>query len=266
MKVAHPVMKMAVCAVVGATALAACSKSSHNNTRSTDHQGRLRLGARPDRVLRTPARSPSPSRQAPPRPGSSRSRRAPTARCTPPTRSSTRCGGRCTSSRTGRRSKRTRRMSMASDPTWSNGNKTVTVKLKNWKWSDGQPVTSKDAEFFIDMTRAAVKVSAGGLLAVHAEGRHPRPGREHVHAGRPHPGDQPEQVGEPDLVLARTTWPASRRCPRTPGPRPRRTARSLTRTTRRTPPRSTSSWPRSPSRSRPTRPTRCGRSSTARTS
>ncbi len=31
MKVAHPVMKMAVCAVVGATALAACSKSSNNN-------------------------------------------------------------------------------------------------------------------------------------------------------------------------------------------------------------------------------------------
>ncbi|HEX7996166.1 MAG TPA: hypothetical protein VF506_19780, partial [Streptosporangiaceae bacterium] len=32
MKVAHPVIKMAVCAVVGATALAACSKSSTNNT------------------------------------------------------------------------------------------------------------------------------------------------------------------------------------------------------------------------------------------
>ncbi len=31
MKVAHPVMKMAVFAVVGATALAACSKSSNNN-------------------------------------------------------------------------------------------------------------------------------------------------------------------------------------------------------------------------------------------
>src|SRR5215475_2757172 len=51
-------------------------------------------------------------------------------------------------------------MSLANDPVWSNGNKTVTVKLKNWKWSDGQPITSKDAEFFVDMTRAAVKVSA----------------------------------------------------------------------------------------------------------
>jgi len=50
-------------------------------------------------------------------------------------------------------------LSVANDPTWSNGNKTVTIKLKNWKWSDGQPVTSKDAEFFIDMTKAAVKIS-----------------------------------------------------------------------------------------------------------
>ncbi len=51
-------------------------------------------------------------------------------------------------------------MSLAGEPVWSNGNKTVTVRYKNWKWSDGQPVTSKDAEFFIDMTRAAVKASA----------------------------------------------------------------------------------------------------------
>lgn len=50
-------------------------------------------------------------------------------------------------------------LSMANDPVWSNGDKTVTLTLKNWKWSDGQPVTSKDAEFFVDLTRAAVKVS-----------------------------------------------------------------------------------------------------------
>jgi peptide/nickel transport system substrate-binding protein len=49
---------------------------------------------------------------------------------------------------------------MASDPVWSNSNKTVTLKLKSWAWSDGQPITSKDAEFWVDMTRAAVKVSA----------------------------------------------------------------------------------------------------------
>lgn len=50
-------------------------------------------------------------------------------------------------------------MSMANAPKWSNGDKTVTVTLKDWKWSDGQPITSKDAEFFIDLTAAAVKES-----------------------------------------------------------------------------------------------------------
>ncbi len=55
--------------------------------------------------------------------------------------------------------KETPSMSLASDPTWSNGNKTVTVKMKGWKWSDGQPITSKDAEFWIDEIAAAVKES-----------------------------------------------------------------------------------------------------------
>jgi peptide/nickel transport system substrate-binding protein len=50
-------------------------------------------------------------------------------------------------------------MSLANDPVWSNGDKTVTVTLKNWQWSDGQPITSTDAEFFVDMTKAAVKIS-----------------------------------------------------------------------------------------------------------
>jgi len=51
-------------------------------------------------------------------------------------------------------------MSLANDPVWSNSDKTVTVTMKNWNWSDGQPITSKDAEFFIDLTKAAVKISA----------------------------------------------------------------------------------------------------------
>ncbi len=50
-------------------------------------------------------------------------------------------------------------MSLASDPVWSNGDKTVTLTMKNWKWSDGQPITAADAEFFVDLTKAAVKVS-----------------------------------------------------------------------------------------------------------
>jgi peptide/nickel transport system substrate-binding protein len=51
-------------------------------------------------------------------------------------------------------------MSMAQEPAYSNGDKTVTVRLKpNYKWSDGQPLTSKDVLFFLDEVRAAVKES-----------------------------------------------------------------------------------------------------------
>jgi peptide/nickel transport system substrate-binding protein len=51
-------------------------------------------------------------------------------------------------------------MSLAQDPVWSNGDKTVTVKMKsNYVWSDGQPVTSKDVEFWIDELAAGVKES-----------------------------------------------------------------------------------------------------------
>jgi peptide/nickel transport system substrate-binding protein len=51
-------------------------------------------------------------------------------------------------------------MSLADPPVYSNGDKTVTIRLKtSYRWSDGQPVTSKDALFFIDMVRAAVRES-----------------------------------------------------------------------------------------------------------
>jgi peptide/nickel transport system substrate-binding protein len=50
-------------------------------------------------------------------------------------------------------------MSMANDPVYSNSDKTVTVTLKGWTWSDGQPVTSKDLLFWIDEARAAIKES-----------------------------------------------------------------------------------------------------------
>jgi peptide/nickel transport system substrate-binding protein len=51
-------------------------------------------------------------------------------------------------------------MSLAYPPVYSNGDKTVTVRIKaSYKWSDGQPVTSRDALFFLDLVRAAVKES-----------------------------------------------------------------------------------------------------------
>jgi peptide/nickel transport system substrate-binding protein len=50
--------------------------------------------------------------------------------------------------------------SLASPPVYSNGNTTVTVHIKtNYRWSDGQPLTAKDALFYFDMVRAAVQES-----------------------------------------------------------------------------------------------------------
>jgi peptide/nickel transport system substrate-binding protein len=52
-------------------------------------------------------------------------------------------------------------LSLADMPTYSNGDKTVTVHMKtNYKWNDGQPVTANDSLFYIDELRAAVKESA----------------------------------------------------------------------------------------------------------
>jgi peptide/nickel transport system substrate-binding protein len=45
-------------------------------------------------------------------------------------------------------------------PTFSDDNKVATITLKsNWKWSDGQPVTSHDVAFAIDIEKAAVEIS-----------------------------------------------------------------------------------------------------------
>jgi peptide/nickel transport system substrate-binding protein len=53
-----------------------------------------------------------------------------------------------------------KQLSLANDPVWSNGDKTVTIKLKsNYKWSDGQPVTSKDVAFWYYLTVAGLKES-----------------------------------------------------------------------------------------------------------
>ena len=51
-------------------------------------------------------------------------------------------------------------MSLADPPVYANGDTTVTVHMKtNYRWSDGQPVTAKDALFYLDMVRAAVQES-----------------------------------------------------------------------------------------------------------
>lgn len=44
-------------------------------------------------------------------------------------------------------------LSLAAAPTYSNGGTTVTIKLKGWKWSTGQPITSRDVEFWINLLK-----------------------------------------------------------------------------------------------------------------
>ncbi|MBV9796143.1 MAG: hypothetical protein JO016_19650 [Actinobacteria bacterium] len=44
--------------------------------------------------------------------------------------------------------------SLYSSLSYSNGNKTVTMTLKDWKWSDGQPITSRDFIFTYNLLKA----------------------------------------------------------------------------------------------------------------
>jgi peptide/nickel transport system substrate-binding protein len=49
-------------------------------------------------------------------------------------------------------------MSLAQPPVWSDNYKTLTITMNSaYKWSDGQPVTSTDVLFDIDLIRAAIK-------------------------------------------------------------------------------------------------------------
>jgi peptide/nickel transport system substrate-binding protein len=45
-------------------------------------------------------------------------------------------------------------LSLAYPPVWSDNNQTVTIHLKHYLWSDGQPVTSRDVEFFLNLVQA----------------------------------------------------------------------------------------------------------------
>jgi peptide/nickel transport system substrate-binding protein len=45
-------------------------------------------------------------------------------------------------------------LSIANLPTYSNGGKTVTVTLKPYQWSDGQPVTARDVQFWENLVAA----------------------------------------------------------------------------------------------------------------
>jgi peptide/nickel transport system substrate-binding protein len=45
--------------------------------------------------------------------------------------------------------------SIGEQPTYSNGGKTVTIKLKSWKWTDGEAVTARDLVFWMNVLKAS---------------------------------------------------------------------------------------------------------------
>lgn len=45
-------------------------------------------------------------------------------------------------------------VSVAYPPVYSDGNKVVTIRLRNYNWSDGQPVTSRDVEFWFNLVKS----------------------------------------------------------------------------------------------------------------
>jgi len=45
-------------------------------------------------------------------------------------------------------------LSLADEPTYSNGNKTVTIHLRDYNWSDGTPVTTRDVTFWENLLEA----------------------------------------------------------------------------------------------------------------
>jgi peptide/nickel transport system substrate-binding protein len=45
--------------------------------------------------------------------------------------------------------------SIGQTPQFSDGGKTVTIKLNSWKWSDGEPVTSRDLVFWMNVMKAS---------------------------------------------------------------------------------------------------------------
>ena len=51
--------------------------------------------------------------------------------------------------------------SLANVPVWSNGGKTVTITLKHFMWSNGQPVTAQNIAFWLNMEQAVGDIDYG---------------------------------------------------------------------------------------------------------
>jgi peptide/nickel transport system substrate-binding protein len=46
------------------------------------------------------------------------------------------------------------RLSLAYPPVLSDGGRTVTIRLKDWRWSDGKPITTRDVQFWMNLLQA----------------------------------------------------------------------------------------------------------------
>ena len=74
---------------------------------------------------------------------------------------SRRCTWRCTTISPSAAARGSRNLSIADKPTFSDGNKTVTIQLKKgYKWNDGHPVDAQDLLFDIALIKVAVGESA----------------------------------------------------------------------------------------------------------
>lgn len=54
--------------------------------------------------------------------------------------------------------------SIGKAPVWSNGNKTVTIHLNSWKWSNGEQVTSRDIELWINVYKSDAAANYCGYV------------------------------------------------------------------------------------------------------
>jgi peptide/nickel transport system substrate-binding protein len=60
--------------------------------------------------------------------------------------------------------------SVGQAPSWSNGDKTVTIKLNSWKWSDGEQVTSNDVALWISVYKGNPSSNYCGYVPPSATG------------------------------------------------------------------------------------------------
>ena len=89
--------------------------------------------------------------------------------------------------------------SLYSSITYSNGDKKVTIDLKQWKWSDGHPVTSRDFTFVYNLLKANVPELDG----YYVPGLFPDDVAKRGHAQRPHGRTEPHPLLQPGLLHRR---------------------------------------------------------------